>query len=179
VPALSRAGGAPGISPFGVFPSRKVPAAFPQQMNPHAVSPGGTADTEVPTRSARPRLLGFDPSESSSRPTGVWHAETPGTPLGFIPSRAFPQQPCRDPSRTPLTRFAEPAPQDRSHRRPRVSIGRRLASPALTSEPASLGETTLLGFPHRSVPDHSDAGSFGLCIHLAPRHTSLPTAGAL
>jgi len=84
----------------------------------------------------------------------------------------------RDPSRSPLTRFLA-TPAGMPDRRPRVSIGPRLASSAPAGKPPGLDETTLLGFPHRSVPDHSGDRPLGLCVHLAPRSTLLLTADAL
>jgi hypothetical protein len=154
-------------SAHGIYPSERSPLErYPNvsaQKHPHAVSPTGTAIAEATARSGRPRLLGFDPSESTLRPSRVFNA----------PSRrmlpwvlALPGLTCenlnRDPSRLPLTRFANLLPEGYGRRRLRVSIGSRLASPVLDGKPPDQGETTLIGFSHQSVPEHSDEGPFEL-----------------
>jgi hypothetical protein len=57
-------------SPFGAFPSRKVPAAFPRPVNPRAVYPAGIPAAEAKGRPNGPRLLGFHPFESPWQPDG-------------------------------------------------------------------------------------------------------------
>jgi hypothetical protein len=50
-----------------------------------------------------------------------------------------------------------------------------LALPVLDGKPPVRGTATLLGFSHRSAPEHSDEGPFELCVHFVPRRASLPT----
>jgi hypothetical protein len=80
-------------SPFGAFPSRKVSGAFP---------PGSThlpsllplyQPHKATGRPDRPRFLGFDPSESSSRSDERLTRQPPDTPLGFAPSRVCRRKP--------------------------------------------------------------------------------------
>jgi hypothetical protein len=60
----------------------------------------------------------------------------------------------QDPSRSPLMRFLAVPPERPVQRRVRVSIGSRFVRPAPAGKPPGLGRTTLLGFSHRSGPEH-------------------------
>ena len=86
-PALFHADSTPGIQPFEVFPSRKVSRAFPPAMHPRAVSPAAVPSDESSGRNGRPRLPGFDPSESPLLPPGRLTLPATGYSLGL---RAFP-----------------------------------------------------------------------------------------
>jgi len=81
-------------SPFGAFSSGKVSGPFP---------PGWThvpfllplyLPHEAAGRPGRPRLLGFDPSESPLQPCPRLADRLLDAPLGFSPSRALCRQPC-------------------------------------------------------------------------------------
>lgn len=63
--------------------------------DPHAVLPDVTPADEATGRTAGTRLLGFAPFESPLRPGEGLERRPPEAPLGFIPSRASRQQPCR------------------------------------------------------------------------------------
>jgi hypothetical protein len=88
-PALFHADSAPGIPPFGAFPTRKVPRRFPDEMNPHAVSLAAAPAGEPTGRYDKPRLLGFDPSESPLPPPARLTRKRPDAPLGFSPFQGF------------------------------------------------------------------------------------------
>jgi hypothetical protein len=94
-------------------------------------------------------------------------------PLGFAPAGPSCESLDQDFSRPPLTRFADPAITHRIHRRPRVSIGSRLAPTSFAPE-CSPVRATLLGFPHRPHPDHSNSAPPGLLS--SPRTGSHITA---
>jgi hypothetical protein len=65
--------------------------------------------------------------------------------MGFPPSRAFNESLGRDFAPPPLTRFAGLAANHQTHRRPRVSIGSRLAL-SLSRVAAAVDKAALLGF---------------------------------
>jgi hypothetical protein len=139
-------------SPFGAFPPRKVPEAFPHRMNPHTVSPASAPAAEAVGRPNGPRFLGFDPSESPLRPNECLARRTPDAPLGFaLPGfsiEGLGQHFCRP----PLPRFVGPAANRRANRRLRVSIGLRPAHPRSRAEARHQDRATLLGFVHRPDP---------------------------
>jgi hypothetical protein len=124
------------------------------RMNPPAVSPDSTAFAEAMTHPVRPRLLGFDPSESPLRAERVISTSTAGCSPGFSPLPGFSHSGLdRDSSRSPLTHLA--ASHGSGHSRClRVSIGPRLAGSSYAGKPATPDPTTLLGFSHLSTPEH-------------------------
>jgi hypothetical protein len=178
LPVFFHTGSALGIRPSKRSPLERCPSVS-ARTDPPAVLPTGSAGAEAPTRPGWPRLLGFAPFESPLRSERVF--STPirrMLPWAFLPSRASNSSLARDPSRAPLSRFAEPL--KRTPRPAPQSINRLL--PGLTRsrrQAGRMGKTTLLGFPHRSVPEHTGASPLGLCVHLVPRRTSLPTADTL
>jgi hypothetical protein len=99
---------------------------------------------------------------------GFLSRRSPAPPLGFAPAGPSRESLVQDFSRTPLTRLADPAITRQIHRRPRVSIGPRLASPGFAPE-CSPAEATLLGFLHRPHPGHSSTAPPGL---LSSPHTA-------
>jgi hypothetical protein len=125
-------------SPFGAFPSREGIRGVSARKHPPAVFPAGTAIVETMTRSGRPRLLGFAPCESPSRSARVFSTAIRRLLPWVFPLSGFSCE-CldRDPSRSPLTRFAGLSRRRMPSRRPRVSISSRLASsrPAANSRP--------------------------------------------
>jgi hypothetical protein len=66
--ALFRADSAPGIHPSEYSPLRRYPAPFDPDEPTYRFSDRYTDRPEAKGRPGRPRFLGFDPSESSSRP---------------------------------------------------------------------------------------------------------------
>ncbi len=95
-------------------------------MNPPTVSPVGDPAAEAMGRPNGPRFLGFHPSESPWRPSGVY-SPAAGCSLGFLPLRVSRRAPCpgfRPNSFLALRRVGR---IDRPHRRPGVSMGIRLA----------------------------------------------------
>jgi hypothetical protein len=113
-------------SPFEAFPSRKVSAAFPPGSTHMPFLPPVPSLPKQTTRSGKPRLLGFDPSESPLR-SGVCLAHrVAGCSPGFSPFQGIRTRALsRDFSRSPLTRFFQPLPEGKAGRRLRVSIGSR------------------------------------------------------
>jgi hypothetical protein len=75
-----------GFSPSERFPLERYPAVS-DRKHPHTVSPGVLPDAEASDRPAEPRFLGFDPSESPSRPATLLTHPPLEAPLGFFPSR--------------------------------------------------------------------------------------------
>jgi hypothetical protein len=163
-------------SPFGAFSSRKVSVAFPRGSThvpflPSVIPP--------PKRRAGPTSRGFWVLTLSRVPgdrTG-FNSPTAGCSLGLHPPRASRREPgpnfCPGSSRTLLR-------SDREDRTAGVSEYRSalawLSPPSRQAEKP--GRATLTGFPHRYEPGHASVSLSGLCVHLAPRRTSLPTAGA-
>jgi hypothetical protein len=89
-------------------------------------------------RPDKPRLLGFRPFESSWRPGRVLICQPLDAPLGLCLPGPVAENLARAFTRTPLTRFADPAIARRAGRRLRVSINLRLASPADGAEAPAL-----------------------------------------
>jgi hypothetical protein len=104
---------------------------------------------------------------------GFLSRRSPAPPLGFTPPGSSRESFDQDFSQSPLTRFADPTITRRAHRRPRVSIGFRLAPPCRAPE-CTVAGTTLMGFPHRPHPDHSNSAPPGLLS--SPRTGSHITA---
>jgi hypothetical protein len=112
------------------------------------------------------RCRNTDPSQQAAAPGLCPFQESLATRRVFsTPTRrilpwafALPGPSCdsldQDPSRSPLMRFLAPPPERPVQRRLRVSIGSRFVRPAPAGKPPSLGQTTLLGFSHRSGPEH-------------------------
>jgi hypothetical protein len=150
-------------SPFGAFPSRKVFRAFPPGRAHLPFLLSVHQPHEAAGRPDRPRLLGFTPFESASRPDIAVTCLTAGCSLGLfsLPGHSGKSLD-RGPTRPPLTCFADPLPERRISRRLRVSVGSRLASTASEGKPPRTPKTTLLGFPHRSGPGHSGESPPGL-----------------
>jgi hypothetical protein len=156
-------------SPFGAFPSRKVPEAFPHRVHPRTVSPASAPAAEAVGRPNGPRFLGFDPSESPSRPSGGLVRRTPDAPLGLaLPGFSIEGLGQRF-RRPPLTRFVAPAANHRTDRRPRVSISLRPSRSRSRAEARQQDRATLLGFLHRPDPV-----TFG---HRAPLAMCSPRTG--
>jgi hypothetical protein len=151
-PALFRADSAPGISPSGAFPSRKVSRPFPPGKDPHVVSPAVAPLGDPSGRTGRPRLLGFDPSESPLLRVALLTLTQPDAPLGFGPFQGKPPNALPTLPRGFLSHAwqlaaaltaAAPAPQ---------SLDRRPAHPTFPPGPARRqGGAARLGFLHRSV----------------------------
>jgi hypothetical protein len=165
-------------SPFGAFSSQKVSVAFPRPMHPLTVPPGDILAlrrprTPMPSRLDGLRFLGFVPSESPWRPSMGLACRPLAAPLGFAPSRAFNGSLGRDFAQPPLARFADLMANHQAHRRPRVSIGSRLAS-----SPQPRCRDRGRGCPsrvlHRLDPGHASAHPPGLWVHLALCRTFLP-----
>jgi hypothetical protein len=140
--------------------------------DPHTVNP---QVTPAPKYRTGPAGLGFwgHTSRKCLASDGCLSRRSPAPPLGFIPPGLSRESLDQDFSRSPLTRFADPAIARRIHRRPRVSIGSRLASTSLAPECTPV-EATLLGFPHRPHPDRSNLAPPGLLS--SPRTGSHITA---
>jgi len=112
--------------------SRKDPPAVQPAVAPAAVAMG---------RPNRPRLLGFNPSASPWRPDKGLARRSLEAPLGFA-LLGFPGESLgRDFARPPLTRFADPTTNRRTHRRPRVSISLRSASSAAPHRSTGNGQS--------------------------------------
>jgi hypothetical protein len=160
-PALFHAGSAPGIPPFGAFPSRKVSRWFPSGMDPHAVSLAAAPAGEPAGRNDKPRLLGFDPSGSPLPSPARLTRERPDAPLGFSPFQGLL------PNALPMF------PMGSSHALGSCSSAncsstrtseypKRPTRPTLPNGPATRkGQATLLGFPHRFAPDARTAKDSG------------------
>jgi hypothetical protein len=83
-----------GIHPFGAFPSCKVAIRFPHRPDPRDVHPTLALTSEPASRSAEPRLPGFDPCESPLSDGECLARAKPDAPLGFAPSKVFHRLPC-------------------------------------------------------------------------------------
>jgi hypothetical protein len=147
-------------SPFGGFPFRKASSAFPPgrthiplvfRVTPAPKCRTGHADLGFWVHTFR-KYLATD---------GCLGRRSPVPPLGFVPPGPTRESLDQDFSRPPLTRFTDPTIAHRIHRRLRVSISSRLASTSLAPE-CTPAEATLLGFPHRPHPDHSNPAPPGL-----------------
>jgi hypothetical protein len=105
----------------------------------------------------------------------VFSATPTGCSLGFRPSRAYQKEPCSGfhPNSSHVLYKANskaegsPAPQ---------SINRLLLGPVRPQRKAPLTDkTALLGFLRLFAPRHTRQPTSGLCVHLTPRRTLLPT----
>jgi hypothetical protein len=156
------------------FPLPKGIRRVSARKHPLTVLPAVSPAAEATGRPGRPRFLGFYPFESPSRSDRCLICRPPAAPLGFCPSRVFEQGP--RPGFRPVSSHALRGSGEQARRRPRVSIGTCPAPCAPRSELPTAHAATLLGFPHRRDPRHSDRAPPGLCVHLTPRRASLPTA---
>jgi hypothetical protein len=100
------------------------------RKRPPAVSPAVAPAAVAVGRPNRPRLLGFDPSESPSRSNEGLARRPLEAPLGFALLGFSGESLGRDFARSPLSRFTRPATNRQTRRRPRVSISFRSASSA-------------------------------------------------
>jgi hypothetical protein len=130
------------------------------EKNPHTVS---LRVTPTPRCQTGHTGLGFwvHTSRKYLAPDGFLSRRSLAPPLGFTPSGPSRESLDRGFSRSPLTRFADPAIAHQIHRRPRVSLGSRLAPTSLAPE-CTPAEATLLGFLHRPHPGHSNLAPPGL-----------------
>lgn len=141
-------------SPFGAFPSRKVPAALRDWCTHVPFLPSLFPS---PERWAGPTGRGFWaltlPRVPGDR-TG-FNSPTAGCSLGFCPPRVSRPRPC--PGFHPRSSHALHARSHSDHvrRRPGVSIGSRLALSNATGKPTTLQRTTLPGFSRLYDPGHS------------------------
>lgn len=118
-----------GLHPSKRSPLERYPHAFPQRMNPRAVSLAGLHAACATSRSSEPRLPGFDPSESPSRPSVCLAHRPPAAPLGFRPFQGFPTRAlARFRALSSHTLFSNNSRRWPFERRPRVSISPRFAS---------------------------------------------------
>jgi len=131
--------------------ARKDPRTVNLQVTPAPKYRTGRAGLDFWVHTFR-KYLAFD---------GFLSRRSPAPPLGFSPPGPSRESLDRDFSQPPLTRFADPAIAHRIHRRPRVSIGFRLAPTSLAPECTPV-EATLLGFSHRPHPDHLRSAPPGL-----------------
>jgi len=93
-PALFHADSAPGIRPSELSPPGRYPSVTTRKR-PRTVSPAVVPTAEATGRTGEPRFLGFDPSESSSRPKRVFSTPAAGCSPGFRPSWASQPTPWR------------------------------------------------------------------------------------
>jgi hypothetical protein len=105
VPALFRAGGAPGIRPSELTPPARYPGVTTGEP-PHTVSPALLPATEATGRSDGPRFLGFAPCRNPLRPNVCLARRAPDAPLGFILPGLTHGRLGPDFAKPPLTRFA-------------------------------------------------------------------------
>jgi hypothetical protein len=94
-------------SPFGASPSQKVSARF-RPNGPTCRFAERFSHCRSNGRPTLPRLLGFDPPESPSRPDACLARRTPDAPLGFALLGFTGEGLVRDFAQTPLARFARP-----------------------------------------------------------------------
>jgi len=148
---LFRAGSAHGIHPSELCPLERLPGYYRPDEPAYRFTCRCSRRRSVgPAQQAS--VSGFRPfRESLTSGEGLVH-RAPAAPLGFALLGFSCESLVRDFSRSPLTRFADPATNRRTHRRPRVSIGLRLASPVCRTEVWNPAEATLLGSMHRLGP---------------------------
>jgi len=103
-PALFHADSAPGIRPSELSPRGRYPSVTARKRPP-TVSPAVIPTAEATGRTGRPRFLGFDPSESPSRPDVCLARQPPDAPLGFALLGPANRNLGRDFARSPPTRF--------------------------------------------------------------------------
>ena len=121
-------------SPFGAFSSQKVSGGIANRIDPPTVSPTRAPTAEAVSRLDEPRFLGLDPFESPWRPGRGLICQPLDAPLGLCLPGPATGNLVRTFAQTPLTRFAGPTIARRTHRRPRVSINFRPASPIHDAE---------------------------------------------
>jgi hypothetical protein len=161
-------------SPFGAFPSRKVSRRLRLKAPTYRFSRDCTRHSSGMPAS-RAAVSGLLPLRESLAGQHEFKVPTAGCSHGLHPSRVIRRAPW--PRFRPASSHAlstsrpKPAPQ-----RLRVSVDARLAPPTRSGEPLTLGETTLLGFPHRHDPQHSNETPLGLWVHLTSRRALLPAA---
>ena len=120
--------------PFGAFSSQKVPGGIANRIDPPTVSPTSAPTAEAVSRLGKPQFLGLDSSESPWRHDGGLVRQPLDAPLGLGLPGPITGNLVRAFTRTPLTRSAGPTIARRTHRRPRVSMGLRPASPVHSAE---------------------------------------------
>jgi hypothetical protein len=137
-------------SPFGASSSRKVATAFPRRSDPRAVYPVGFPCAEALGRPNGPRLLGFDPSGSPSRPKQDWCADRRMLPWAS-PSQGLPEEASREPSSALLPRASrKPA------LRPGAAGASEFRSASTSPHPPPASRRAGQGNPHRVLaPDQT------------------------
>jgi hypothetical protein len=134
--------------PAGIqtFPTGRTHLPFRLPLFPIAEASG---------RPARLRFLGFVPAGSSSCPTVGLAPPPPEAPLGFtLPGRSARALTRISPG---LLSHALPRrPDGHTGRRPRVSIDPHLSPPLPSGFPNNAKRPTLVGFPHRPDPEHTN-----------------------
>jgi hypothetical protein len=156
--------------PLRSFLLPKGIAAVSRGKNPPIVYPAGflIAHPYLPT-CRRAAIFGLCPFRESLRERDGFSTLPAGCSLGFCPSRVYPCIPwpgfCPASSHA-LSSHTRPRSSaiatEHSPRRLRVSISLHLAPPAPAAAPQETGKAALLGFPHRSVPEHSSRPPSGL-----------------
>jgi hypothetical protein len=174
VPVLFHTGGAHGIRPSELSPLRRYPPRF---RGGRTHIPFHPSVIPAPKRWAGPTGRGSWAVALPRVPGGQagFSSPTTGCSLGLRPLRVCQRQPC--PGFHPDSTHALCGLDlgDRTHRRPGVSIGLRLALSAAPGEPDAMDKTTLPGSLHQHDPAHSSKPEPGLCVHLIPRRALLPT----
>jgi hypothetical protein len=166
-------------SPFEAFPSRQVSARyrpdaptcrfFRRSCRYRSTDP--SRPTAAPgLRPSRESLAADRVFSTPDRRMLPWVSSLPGSSCqnldpGFRPDSSLAL--CRPTH----PRTSRPVPQSLNRFRLRFLRSHRRA--------AFTDETTLLGFLHRSVPDHSNTAPLGLWVHLMPRRALLSTADNL
>jgi hypothetical protein len=155
-------------------PLSKGTRAFPHRMHPLVVSPAGVPVDKAKGRPNRPRLPGFDPSESPWRSDGLLARQPLDAPLGFAllgpshnslagdinPGSSHVLWNCDLRSRLPAPRSI-----NRLSLRPIHAVRKRTKR---TGQP-------LQGLRTCTIPNANACLDPGLCLRLMPRRTSLPT----
>jgi hypothetical protein len=153
-----QADGAPGVAPFGAFPSPAAPRRF-RRTDPLAVSRRMRAGRANPTNGKRPtRPLGFAPPGSPLRPAGAFSSSLPRLLPWALPFLGVTRRP---PFR--LWRILS-----RAWRSP-VCTSEPLAPQSIDRRPVSLDYVSR-GAPskvlHLCRSWQLRRGHFGLCVHL-------------
>jgi hypothetical protein len=144
------------------------------RKHPLTVFPAVVPDAEALGRPDRPRFLGFDPCWSPWRPQACLAPRPLDAPMGLpLPGSARGSLD-QDFARPPLTRFAARPTNRPDHRRHRVSIGSRLATPFRCSKLHRVGRSDPRRVFAPDDPHHSSARPPGLWVHLMLRRASLP-----
>jgi hypothetical protein len=145
-------------------------------MNPRTVQPAVVPECRSTGPARQASVSGLRPCRGSRTTAGGFSTAAAGKLPWGSPFQGIPQRPWSNSRPTSSPALCQ---HRRSNigRRPRVSIDPRLSPPAPPGRSRTkVGQTTLIGFPHRPDPEHSSAPSPGLWVHLAPRRASLPTA---